>query len=55
MHAGAPHSLATPPPPHDAGAVQPPQSMVSPQPSLMGPHVAPQSSVVRGVHVSVAP
>src|SRR5689334_13939337 len=39
LHADLPpQRLGSPPPPHVAGAVQPPQLMRSPQPSAMGPH-----------------
>src|ERR1700712_5256935 len=36
-----PHSKSLPPPPQISGAVQPPQSMMPPQPSPMRPQVAP--------------
>ena len=51
MHPLPPQTLAVPPPPHVAGAVQPPQSYnVLPQPSETGPHL-PLHAVDLGIAV----
>jgi hypothetical protein len=43
-----PHTLAVPPPPQVLGAMHVPQLSTLPQPSPMGPHVAPIEAHVRG-------
>lgn len=44
-----PHRLGVPPPPQVSGRVQWPQLIVLPQPSSMGPHVAPAAAQVVGL------
>src|SRR5262245_1456778 len=50
VHEGAPHWLATPPPPQVAGDVQVPHERMPPQPSPTAPQIAPACAHVRGVH-----
>lgn len=45
-----PHTLGVPPPPQVKGGTHVPQSMMPPQPSAMGPQLAPACWQVRGVH-----
>src|SRR5262245_8502411 len=52
--AGAPHTLATPPPPQVWGAVQTPQVSVPPQPSGMVPQFLPWAAQVVGVQAAEA-
>jgi hypothetical protein len=53
MHGGgAPHTFACPPPPHVWPLGQVPQSMMAPQPSLMGPQLAFSCAHVFGTHTT---
>src|SRR5262245_5947124 len=56
VHIGAPHWLATPPPPQVCPAEQVPQLMLPPQPSPIVPQVAPaMAQVILGQDSPVAP